>query len=54
MRIFMPIILTAIFVPYMLYLAFVKREFKSKLKTVILPGVFFIMVWGLFYAALSE
>lgn len=54
MRIFMPIILTAIFVLYMLHLAFVKKQFKSRLKTEILPGVFFIMVWGIFYVALSE
>jgi hypothetical protein len=49
MRIFMPIIMTIIFVLYVLYLLLVKREFKSKLKTVIFPGVFFIIVWSVYY-----
>ncbi len=49
MRIFMPVIMTAIFACYVLYLAFVKKEFKARVKTVILPGLFFIMVWGICY-----
>jgi len=51
MRVFMPVIMTLLFVFYILYLVFVKKEFKSKLKTVVFPGVFFIMVWGFCYFA---
>ena len=51
MRVFMPIILIAVFALYILYLAVVKREFKSKLKTEILPGMFFVLVWGICYFA---
>ncbi len=52
MRVFMPIVLTAIFLIYVLYLVFVKKESKTKLKSVIYPGAFFIVVWGLCYFAL--
>jgi len=45
----MPIAMSIIFVLYVLYLLLVKKEFKSKLKTVVLPGVFFIFVWGFCY-----
>jgi len=54
MRVFMPIVMTVIFAFYILYLVFVKKEFKSKFQTVILPGAFFILVWGFCYFALLK
>lgn len=47
--IFIPIILTVIFIVYVLYLAFVKKNIKSKLQTIVLPGLFFIIAWGFIY-----
>lgn len=51
MRLFMPIAMIVIFALYLLYLAAVKKELKSKLLTVVCPGLFFIMVWGVCYTA---
>ena len=51
MRLFMPIAMIVIFAFYLLYLAAVKKELKSKLVTVVYPGLFFIMVWGVCYTA---
>lgn len=48
-RVLIPIVLTAIFILYILYLAFIKKDLKSKLKTEILPGVLFIGVWTAIY-----
>lgn len=49
MRIFIPLVLAFLFVSYVLYLAFVKREFRRKWRTEVLPGACFLFVWGLFY-----
>ena len=46
---FIPIGLVVVFIIYVLYLALVKKNIKSKIQTVVLPGVFFIAVWGLMY-----
>jgi len=46
---YIPLGLIAIFLGYILYLAFVKKDVKSKLKSVVLPGVFFIAVWAAIY-----
>jgi hypothetical protein len=48
-RVLIPIILTGIFILYVLYLAFVKKNLKSKLRTEILPGVLFIGLWAGIY-----
>jgi len=38
------------FVAYLLYLAFVKKNLKQNLSTVVYPGLFFISVWaGLYF-----
>ena len=50
-RIFLPIALTVIFILYTLYLAFIKKNLKSKLRTEILPGVLFIGLWVAIYFA---
>lgn len=49
MYILIPIGLTAIFVFYILYLAFVKKNIKNKVQEVVLPSLFFIAIWGLMY-----
>ena len=48
-RVLIPFILTGIFILYILYLAFIKKDLKSKLRTEILPGVLFIGVWAAIY-----
>gem|GEM_PF-617977 len=48
-RVLIPVILTGIFILYVLYLAFVKKHLKSKLRTEILPGVLFIGLWATIY-----
>ena len=48
-RVLLPIILTGMFILYVLYLAFVKKNLKSKLRTEILPGVLFIGLWAAIY-----
>lgn len=45
---FIPIVLIAIFIAYALFLLLVKKDIK-KLKTFILPGLFFMAVWGVIY-----
>jgi hypothetical protein len=47
--VFIPVIMIAVFVLYVLYLAIVKKNLKSKLQTVVLPGLFFIATWGVVY-----
>ncbi|MFT3796708.1 hypothetical protein [Flavobacterium sp.] len=54
MRLFMPIAMAILFVLYMLYLALVKKELKSHLKTVLYPGLFFIFVWGICYSVFLQ
>ncbi len=46
---FITIGLIAIFIIYILYLAFVQKNLKSKLQTVVWPGLFFIGVWVILY-----
>ncbi len=45
---FIPIGLIAIFIVYVLYLLFIKKDTK-KVKTVLFPGLFFIVIWGVIY-----
>jgi len=54
MRIFLPLILTAIFVFYLLYLAFVKKNLKNNLTQIVYPGLFFVVVWGILYVLLLK
>ncbi len=51
MRLYMPFAMVVIFALYLLYLAAVKKNLKSKLVTVVYPGLFFIVVWGICYTA---
>jgi len=46
---FITIGLLAVFIIYILYLAVVKKDLKSKMQTVVLPGLFFIGVWVVLY-----
>lgn len=52
--VFIPVIMIAVFVLYVLYLAIVKKNLKSKLQTVVLPGLFFIAIWGVIYYTLLK
>jgi len=49
MRLLIPFILIILFVFYIAYLLFVKRELGKHLHSVVYPGLFFILVWGLIY-----
>ncbi len=44
-----PIGLIIVFIAYVIYLAVVKKNLKSKFKTVVLPGLFFIAIWIVIY-----
>ena len=44
-----PLILTAIFIVYVLYMALIKRNIKAKFQTVVMPGLFFIVIWVAIY-----
>jgi len=44
-----PIGLIAVFIAYVLYLLLVKKNLKSRINTVVLPGLFFIAVWLIIY-----
>lgn len=39
----------AVFVSYVAYLAFVKREAKKYLHTLIYPGIFFFAIWAFIF-----
>lgn len=45
---FIPIGLMAVFVFYVLYLLFVRKD-KRQLKAALRPGLFFISVWAVLY-----
>jgi hypothetical protein len=45
---FIPIGLIAIFIAYILYLLFIKKD-VNKLKAVLYPGLFFIAIWVVIY-----
>lgn len=46
---FIPIGLAALFIAYVLYLAMIKKNLNSKLKTVVFPGLSFIAIWSIIY-----
>lgn len=48
-NLFIPPFLTLLFMGYILYLALVKKNLKAKMRTVVLPGMFFISVWAVMY-----
>lgn len=50
MRLYIPVIMIAIFALYVIYLAFAKK-LKSKWMTAICPGIFFIITWTFCYLA---
>lgn len=37
--------LAAIFLMYLCYLAFIKKNLKANISTVVLPGLFFLVTW---------
>ncbi len=45
---FIPIGLIAVFIVYVLYLLFFKKDMK-RLKAVLYPGLFFIAIWVVIY-----
>lgn len=45
---YIPIGLTALLLIYVLYLAF-SKQLKRKFRTTVLPGLFFIGIWGTIY-----
>lgn len=45
---FIPIGLIAVFVVVILYLLIIKKDMKL-FKTVLYPGLFFIVIWGVIY-----
>lgn len=49
MRLFIPLLMTVLFIVYVLYLAFFKKELKQQLTGVLYPGLFFIGVWCILY-----
>lgn len=49
MSTFIPIILSILFVGYLAYLGLVKRNLKENVAGFVMPGVFFLAVWGIFY-----
>ncbi len=49
MRLFLPIVFTALFILYVLYLAFIKKNLRANLTQIIYPGLFFVAVWILLY-----
>lgn len=46
----MPWAMLLVFAIYVIWLAFFKKEFGRRLKTEVLPGLFFVVVWGIGYA----
>ena len=46
---FIPIGLAAVFLGYVLYSAFVKKNLKAQMNTVVFPGLFFVAIWGVVY-----
>lgn len=48
-RLFIPILIIGLFILYILYLGLIKKDLKSKIKTVVYPGVFFILIWVILY-----
>lgn len=49
MRLFIPLLMTVLFIVYVLYLAFFKKELKQQLTGVLYPGLFFLVVWSILY-----
>lgn len=52
MRLFMPIVMTIVFVCYLVYLFAVKKNLKQKADKVVYPGLFFIVAWAAIYVGL--
>ena len=44
-----PMVLIPVFLGYVLYLIFIKKDLKSQFKTVVLPGALFIVIWAVLY-----
>ncbi|MDQ0477152.1 preprotein translocase subunit YajC [Chryseobacterium sp. MDT2-18] len=44
----LPVLLTVVFIVYVLYLIFIKKD-KEQLKSVYFPGVLFIVIWAAIY-----
>lgn len=52
--VFIPLGLIVVFIFYILYLAFVKKNLRANIKTVLLPGLFFIAMWSIIYYLLLK
>lgn len=46
---YIPVGLLIVFIGYILYRAIVKKDLKSKVRTVVMPDMFFIAVWAVIY-----
>ncbi len=46
---YIPIGLLIVFIGYILYRAIVKKDLKSKVRTIVMPALFFIAVWAVLY-----
>lgn len=49
MRLILPFIMAFLFLLYVLYLALIKKELRKNLFTVLYPGLFFMLIWGVIY-----
>lgn len=49
MRIFLPIVLAAVFIGYLAYLGLIKKNLKLNWYQIVYPGLFFIFAWALIY-----
>lgn len=54
MRIFLPIVLTLLFLGYLLYLGLIKKSLKSNRFQVVYPGLFFISIWAVIYFVMLQ
>lgn len=50
---FIPIGLIIVFIVYLLYLLLIKKDLK-KFRTVLYPGLFFIIIWAVIYYSLLK
>lgn len=42
------------FLVYLLYLGLIKKDLKSKISTVVMPGVFFLITWFVIFYLLFK
>ncbi|WP_290838636.1 hypothetical protein [Flavobacterium sp.] len=54
MSTFIPLLLSILFVGYLAYLGFVKKQLRQNVAGFVMPGVFFLCVWAVFYYLLMH